>query len=82
MRNARMRMRIDGPQSAFRNPHSAFFPYTFPMFSFRTAGESHGQALIALVEGLPSNLLVDFEFIDNELQAPPGGLRPGRPDED
>src|SRR5688572_19658568 len=38
------------------------------MFSYRTAGESHGPALIALVEGLPSNIPVDFDFIDNELR--------------
>ena len=38
------------------------------MLSYRTAGESHGQALIALVEGLPANVKVDFEFIDNELR--------------
>src|SRR4029077_2648176 len=47
------------------------------MFTFRTAGESHGQALIALVEGLPSNLSVDFEFIDNELRRRQGGYGRG-----
>src|SRR5919197_1291110 len=31
------------------------------MFSYRTAGESHGPALIALVEGLPAHLPVDFD---------------------
>src|SRR5262245_61810228 len=38
------------------------------MLRYRTAGESHGQALIALVEGLPANLSIDFDFIDNELR--------------
>jgi chorismate synthase len=38
------------------------------MLSFHTAGESHGQALITLVEGIPAHLAVDFEFIDNELR--------------
>jgi chorismate synthase len=47
------------------------------MLSYRTAGESHGQALIALVEGLPANLLVDFEFIDNELKRRQGGYGRG-----
>jgi chorismate synthase len=47
------------------------------MLTFRTAGESHGQALIALVEGLPSNLPVDFEFIDNELRRRQGGYGRG-----
>src|SRR5262245_57107903 len=47
------------------------------MLTYRTAGESHGQALIALVEGLPSNLSVDFEFIDNELKRRQGGYGRG-----
>ena len=47
------------------------------MLTYRTAGESHGQALIALVEGFPSNLPVDFEFIDNELKRRQGGYGRG-----
>jgi chorismate synthase len=47
------------------------------MLSFRTAGESHGQALIALVEGVPANLPIDFEFIDNELRRRQGGYGRG-----
>jgi chorismate synthase len=37
------------------------------MFRFVTAGESHGQALIAWVSGLPASLPVDIEFINMEL---------------
>ncbi len=47
------------------------------MLSFRTAGESHGQGLIALVEGLPAHLAVDFDFIDNELKRRQGGFGRG-----
>jgi chorismate synthase len=47
------------------------------MLTYRTAGESHGQALIALVEGLPASLRVDFEFIDNELKRRQGGYGRG-----
>jgi chorismate synthase len=47
------------------------------MFSFRTAGESHGQALIAMVEGLPSNLEVDAGFINGELGRRQGGYGRG-----
>jgi chorismate synthase len=47
------------------------------MLSFRTAGESHGQALIALVEGIPAHLPIDFEFIDNELKRRQGGYGRG-----
>ncbi|HEX6770790.1 MAG TPA: chorismate synthase [Acidobacteriaceae bacterium] len=37
------------------------------MLRFSTAGESHGEALIALVQGLPAGLDVDQEFINREL---------------
>jgi chorismate synthase len=47
------------------------------MLSFRTAGESHGQALIALVEGMPAHLPVDIEFIDQELKRRQGGYGRG-----
>ena len=38
------------------------------MFKFTTAGESHGRALVAIVEGLPAGLPVDPELIDYELR--------------
>ena len=37
------------------------------IFSFTTAGESHGRALIATIEGLPAGLAIDQEFINHEL---------------
>src|ERR1700733_15533919 len=37
------------------------------MFRFVTAGESHGQALIAWISGLPAGVPVDFEFVQGEL---------------
>ena len=36
-------------------------------FKFTTAGESHGKALIAIVEGLPAGLPIDITKIDHEL---------------
>ncbi|MEP6704572.1 MAG: chorismate synthase [Acidobacteriota bacterium] len=36
-------------------------------FKFTTAGESHGRALIAIVEGLPSGLPIDIAKINHEL---------------
>jgi chorismate synthase len=36
-------------------------------FRFTTAGESHGKALVAIVEGLPAGLEIDAEKIDHEL---------------
>ena len=37
------------------------------MLRFVTAGESHGQALVAWISGLPAGLRVDFEFVNAEL---------------
>jgi chorismate synthase len=37
------------------------------MLKFYTAGESHGQALLAFVSGLPAALPVDLEFLNLEL---------------
>jgi chorismate synthase len=36
-------------------------------FRFTTAGESHGKALVAIVEGLPAGLEINAEKIDHEL---------------
>ena len=36
-------------------------------FRFTTAGESHGKALIAIIEGLPAGLEISVEKIDHEL---------------
>jgi chorismate synthase len=36
-------------------------------FTFTTAGESHGRALVATIEGLPAGLGIDQNFIDHEL---------------
>src|ERR1700680_1537186 len=38
------------------------------MLRFVTAGESHGQALLAWISGLPAGLPVDIEFVNRELQ--------------
>jgi chorismate synthase (EC 4.2.3.5) len=44
---------------------------------FLSAGESHGQVLISILEGLPSNLEVDIDFINNELRRRQGGYGRG-----
>ena len=36
-------------------------------FKFTTAGESHGKALVAIVEGLPAGLEIDVDKINHEL---------------
>src|ERR1700731_2567624 len=37
------------------------------MLRFYTAGESHGQSLLAFVSGLPASLPIDVDFINHEL---------------
>jgi chorismate synthase len=37
------------------------------MIRYSTAGESHGEALIALVTGLPAGISVDLDFVNREL---------------
>jgi chorismate synthase len=38
------------------------------MLRFLDAGESHGRALTAIIEGLPSNFNVSLDYIDKELK--------------
>ncbi len=37
------------------------------MLRFSTAGESHGEALVALISGLPAGIPVDQKFVNHEL---------------
>jgi len=39
------------------------------MLRFYTAGESHGQALLAFISGLPAQLPIDVKFIDTSCAA-------------
>lgn len=47
------------------------------MLRYWTAGESHGKALIALVDGFPAGVTIDNEFIDRELRLRQGGYGRG-----
>src|SRR5438552_14920052 len=47
------------------------------MLRFQTAGESHGQALLAFLSGLPAGLRVDFAYIDRDLKRRQGGYGRG-----
>ncbi|HET9064506.1 MAG TPA: chorismate synthase [Gemmatimonadales bacterium] len=38
-----------------------------PRLRFLTAGESHGKALVAIIEGIPAGLPLDREHIDHDL---------------
>ncbi len=48
------------------------------MIRFLTAGESHGKALTAIVEGFPSNLDISSEFINSELKRRQSGYGRGQ----
>jgi chorismate synthase len=47
------------------------------MLRYWTAGESHGPALLALVDGFPSGMQVDTDVIDAELKRRQGGYGRG-----
>src|SRR5258707_13514593 len=48
------------------------------MLRYLTAGESHGPALTAIVEGFPSGVALDAEFINHELKRRQGGYGRGK----
>src|SRR6267143_6286185 len=52
------------------HPHVPFPPIRYNrtfMLRYFTAGESHGEALVAFLSGLPAGLKVDQVFVDREL---------------
>ena len=48
------------------------------MLRFLTAGESHGQALVTIIEGVPAGLLIDFDAVTAQLHRRQGGYGRGR----
>src|SRR6184192_4053723 len=48
------------------------------MLRFLTAGESHGKALVAILEGMPAGLSVDFDAVTAQLRRRQGGYGRGR----
>jgi chorismate synthase len=48
------------------------------MLRFLTAGESHGRALIVILEGIPAGLPLDFDGVNRELKRRQGGYGRGR----
>jgi chorismate synthase len=47
------------------------------MLKFQTAGESHGQALVAILSGLPAQMPVDAGYVNRELKRRQGGYGRG-----
>ena len=48
------------------------------MLRFLTAGESHGEALVAILEGMPAGLRLSRKAIDRQLRRRQGGYGRGR----
>ena len=48
------------------------------MIRFLTAGESHGRALVVILEGIPAGLTLDLVAINHELKRRQGGYGRGR----
>jgi len=48
------------------------------MLRFLTAGESHGKALVAIIEGVPAGLAIDVEALTVQLRRRQGGYGRGR----
>ena len=48
------------------------------MLRFLTAGESHGQALVVTIEGMPAGLDVDLDALNAQLRRRQGGYGRGR----
>jgi chorismate synthase len=48
------------------------------MVRFLTAGESHGRALVVILEGIPAGLSIDFDAITRDLTRRQGGYGRGR----
>ena len=49
------------------------------MLRYLTAGESHGKALLALVDGFPAGVTIERRRDRRRTAPPPGRLRPRRP---
>ena len=47
------------------------------MLRFQTAGESHGQGLVAMLSGMPAGLRLDFDYVNRELKRRQGGYGRG-----
>jgi chorismate synthase len=48
------------------------------MLRFLTAGESHGQALVTILEGMPAGLALDFDAVTTQLRRRQTGYGRGR----
>jgi chorismate synthase len=65
--------------SAFSPGVRNFFVYNaLRMLRFLSAGESHGQALVITIDGMPAGLEVDIDALNTQLRRRQGGFGRGR----
>src|SRR5205814_8078994 len=64
-------------RASLRRRISCYDASDMATLSYRTAGESHGKAMLALVEGMPAGVPIDKDFIDAELRRRQGGYGRG-----
>src|SRR5499427_7173105 len=62
-----MRQRKQESGGESRNFSGFIYNSMFTMLRYFTSGESHGEALVAFLSGLPAGLAVDQAFVDREL---------------
>jgi chorismate synthase len=75
--------RDDGTNARQNGPSSPgvcnFFVYNaLRMLRFLSAGESHGQALVITLDGMPAGLDVDIDALNAQLRRRQGGYGRGR----
>src|SRR5499427_5530129 len=62
-----MRQRKQESGGESRNFSGFIYNSMFTMLRYFTSGESHGEALVAFLSGLPAGLAVDQPFVDREV---------------
>ena len=62
-----MRHRRQESRGESKNFSAFIYNSMFAMLRYFTSGESHGEALVAFLSGLPAGLAVDQPFVDREL---------------
>lgn len=63
--------------SYYKSRAFAMIARSMATLTYRTAGESHGKTLIAMIEGMPAGVALDKDLIDGELRRRQGGYGRG-----
>ena len=75
------RVRADLPgfrRDCGENVAESSYTIDFRMVRFLTAGESHGRALVVILEGIPAGLRIDLDSVTRDLRRRQGGYGRGR----